>query len=134
MKEIKANIVIQRPREVAFNFTINPRNTPKWIEWISLEEANEVPIKLGTLYTSHDKSGKKHELKVTELEPGEMFSMSTLDDSLHVRYTFKSLNLDSCSLEYFVWASTGEIPVSFTQQSVWAILNKLAQIMEEHKL
>ena len=57
MRENKIAIKIKRPVSEVFDFTTNPRNTPKWIESIAEEKANELPIRVGTIYRNKNKDG-----------------------------------------------------------------------------
>jgi hypothetical protein len=49
MKENKVVVKINRSASDVFSFTINPSNTPKWIEDIDREETNEWPVKIGII-------------------------------------------------------------------------------------
>ena len=50
MKENKIIVVINKPIEEVFEFTINPKSTPLWISSIQEEIAEEYPPKIGTQY------------------------------------------------------------------------------------
>lgn len=130
VKDIKLAITINRPAHEAFDFTLNPENTPKWIDGIVKEQANETPIKLGTIYKNQDQEGNWREFEITAYKPGMMFEMTKKDDNHHVKYTFKPLNNNQCELEYFVWADGNELTGAFTQETIQKILHKLKNIIE----
>jgi hypothetical protein len=46
------SIIINKPISEVFAFTINPQNTPKWIECIIEEKVNRYPISVGTEYSN----------------------------------------------------------------------------------
>jgi hypothetical protein len=58
MKTNKLTIRISKPVSEVFDFTINPQNTPRWIDFIVEETVDGKEIKLGTRYTNRDKDGK----------------------------------------------------------------------------
>ena len=130
MTEIRETITINRPVHEVFEFTLNPENTPKWVDGVAQERANEHPAKLGTIYQSQGQDGSWIELEITGYEPNERFVMSRKDSDLHVQYTFKSTDSDGCELEYYVWADSGKLSGPFTEQTVRRILKKLKEIIE----
>lgn len=124
MKELKQTIVINKPIEEVFTFTINPANTSKWVESIVTEQTNEWPVKLGAIYRSQNRAGEWAELELTALEPNKAFTMRMVDGS-EVRYSFTAPNTDITKLDY-VWASDGLLDASFLD----SILTKLKTVIE----
>ena len=49
MKENRISIIINKPVQEVFTFTIDPNNTPKWIDGIKEEQISEQPVKIGTI-------------------------------------------------------------------------------------
>ena len=68
MKTNKLNIRINKPISEVFDFTINPQNTPRWIDFIVEETIDSREIKLGTRYTNRDKDGKINLYELTKFE------------------------------------------------------------------
>ncbi|HUC89888.1 MAG TPA: NUDIX domain-containing protein [Patescibacteria group bacterium] len=133
MKDIKLTVTINRPVRQVFDFTINPENTPKWIDGVVKEQASETPAKLGTVYKSQGRDGSWRELKISGFEPGTVFTMDEKDSGIHVKYTFKPLGDNQCGLEYCVWADNGDICEPFTQDNLQGILQKLKNVIEAPK-
>lgn len=128
MKDLTLKIEINKSAKDIFDFTLNPQNTPKWIDFITVEETNEWPPKLGTIY--RNKSGDDaewSELELSEYDPYKRFTMSKRDGSYNVRYTFTPLAEDRTELEYYEWTDKDELSVPFTMEP----LEKLKQILEE---
>jgi uncharacterized protein YndB with AHSA1/START domain len=124
MKKIEQTIVINKPIEEVFNFTINPENTPKWVESIASEQTDEWPVKIGTIYRSQNQFGESAELELIAFEPNRTFAMRMSDGS-EVRYTFSVQNTNKTSLDY-IWASDGRLDAFFLDK----ILKKLKSVIE----
>ena len=127
MNKKRLTIIIEKPVTEVFDFTVNPENTPKWIDGIALEETNETPPKLGTIYRNKSKDGSWNEYKMTALEPGEMFELTRVDGNYHVRYTFTTTQDGHCNFEYYEWVDEGELDDTVSQQ----VLEKLKRVMEQ---
>jgi hypothetical protein len=128
MKDLKLSIDIDKPAKEIFEFTLNPKNTPKWIDFIMIEETNEWPPKLGTVYRNRGElSTAWSELEVTEYMQDKVFTMSRKDGSFRVRYVLTALTPGSTRLDYYEWTDKGELSQPFTMEP----LMKLKRIMEE---
>ncbi len=128
MRDVRLNIAIYRPAQEVFDFTLNPKNTPKWIGGIVKEQTNETPTKLGTIYKNQDREGNWNEYEITAYEPGIMFVLSRKDGSYHVRYTLTPIDDNQCELEYYEWTDSGDLDEPFTQEP----LQKLKDVLENN--
>ncbi len=127
MKDKRLKIVINKPVSEVFDFTVNPDNTPKWIDGIVTEETNETPPKIGTIYRNKGKGGNRNEYKMTAFEQDKMFELSRINSNYHVRYTFTPTDDGGCEFEYYEWVDEDELDNTFSQD----VLEKLKSIMEQ---
>lgn len=127
MKENKLTIIINKPAQEVFEFTLDPTNTPKWIDGVAVEEANETPVKVGTIYRNRGDEAAWTEYVLTLYEPFKTFILSKKDSNYHVKYTLTPLGENECEFEYYEWVSYGELEDVFPQ----VYLEKLKEIMEE---
>lgn len=127
MKEQKFSITIKKPIKDIFAFTIDPKNTPKWINTIISEQTNEWPPKLGTIYKNQNIAGDWRQLKITTFEQDKMFILSD-NNGMHIRYSFTSLDANRTELEYTLWIDKGELKILMTIN----LLKKLKKIIEKN--
>jgi hypothetical protein len=130
MKEIKQKVAIDQPAQKVFGFTINPANTPKWIDSIIKEQASESPAKLGTVFKNQDRNGNWSGYEITAYQQNVMFVMSKRNGDYHVKYKLKPLANNRCELEYSVWVDTGSLNERFTQDMLHNLLQKLKDTIE----
>lgn len=126
MKDNKLTVQINKPVSEVFAFTVNPNNTPLWVDTIVYEESNEWPIKAGSVYRNKNKQGKWSEYDITSFEENKSFVFSLRGSSYHVRYTFKTIPNNNTELEYYEWVDNGELSEPFTLET----LQKLKLIIE----
>ena len=127
MKDKRLTIVINKPVSEVFSFTTNPEYTAKWIDGIVLEETNETPPKLGTIYRNKGESGNWNEYEMTAFVEYKMFELSRINGNYHVRYTFMPADEGQCQFEYYEWVDEGELDDTFSQE----VLEKLKNTMEQ---
>lgn len=127
MNDIKLTIQINKPVSDIFAFTINPKNTPRYVDSIVIEETNEWPVRLGTIYRNKRKNSEWAEYEITEFKENKMFEMSKKDAGLVVRYTFTPIDSNTTELEYYVRMDTGDLDESFIRD----IIEKLKIILEK---
>ena len=125
-KDNKLTIQINKPVSEVFNFLLNPKNTPLWIDSIVKEVTNEWPVKVGSKYRNQNKEGVWSEYMVLSLDPNNSFEFIKSDNNYHVRYTLISTDNNKTKLEYYEWVKDGEIDGAFTQD----ILEKLKSVLE----
>ena len=129
MKENKIIVVINKPIEEVFEFTINPKSTPLWISSIQEEIAEEYPPKIGTQYKNRGEGNNWDFYKVWEFEKDKLFLLSNLEEDYFVKYTYKKINKNRTEMEYFEWVSSGELKKPFTED----VLERLKLVLENKK-
>ncbi len=128
MKENKIIIIIDKPVKEVFDFTTNPKNTPKWLASVSEEIAEEYPPKIGTVYKNRFKNSDWNFYKVTEFQKNKIFTLSDPEGNYFVRYTYAGLGENKTKMEYFEWMKKGELKSPFTKD----ILQKLKLVLEKN--
>ena len=126
MKENKITIIINKPIEEVFEFTINPKNTPLWIHSIAEEVSEEYPPKINTRYKNRGKDSDWNVYKVVEFRKNKIFTLTELDGNYSVKYTYNRLGENKTEMTYFEWVKKGEIQNPFTQK----IIDKLKSAIE----
>jgi len=126
VKELKLVIQIHCPTKDIIDFCLDPKNTPKWIHSIVIEQTNEWPPRVGTIYRNQNINGVWSEYKVVTFKE-DMFELLSTTSTYHVRYTLRPLDTVTSELEYFEWMEEGELAQPFTLD----ILKKLKTVLEQ---
>lgn len=126
MKDLRLTVRINKPAKEIFEFTLNPTNTPLWIDSVVKEVADSSPPKIGTVYQNWNAAGEMNEYKVTRYEPFKVFQLDATHQDYKVRYTYTSISEKETELEYYEWSESGQLHTPFMQE----ILEKLKQVME----
>ena len=125
-KENRISVVINKPISEVFEFTINPENTPKWIEYIKDEQVNERPIKIGTIYRNTNNGKDWDAYRVVEFDKNKLFTLKKRGSSYQVSYIYESLGASQTKLTYFEQDEKGlKDPFSVR------VLEKLKSVIEE---
>jgi hypothetical protein len=125
MQHNKLSITIDSTVSEVFDFTINPINTPRWIEHLLIEECSEYPPRLGTVYRNKGAAESWSEYSVSGFEPNQTFELLAKDGNYHVRYTYTEAGKGT-AMEYLEWVNEGDLDLPFTQD----VLEKLKRVME----
>lgn len=133
MKENRLTTILNVPATFAFNFSLNPENTPKWVNSITKEVSSEYPPMIGTVYKSWDEDGAVTEYEVTELIENNSFTLSQKGGSYSVRYTFKPLPDDHTEFTYHEWVSSGELKHPFDQPTLMELKKIIEQEFYSHR-
>jgi hypothetical protein len=127
MRDIKLTIQINKPLSEVFAFTINPKNTPSYVDSIIVEETSEWPVKKGATYRNKRENSEWSEYEVTEFKENEIFELRKKNDDTIVRYTFKPINNKITELEYYVQTKAGGLE----EASIRNIVEKLKIVLEK---
>lgn len=126
MKENRLTVRIKKPALEVFRFTINPQNTPQWIDSLVGENINTPEVGVGTTYTNINEKGERGEYVVSQFELGKIFTLDSLTSTYHVKYTCTPISESETELEYFEWVDDGELQEPLGQET----LNKLKSLLE----
>ena len=126
MKELKLYIQINKSSREVFDFTTNPRNTPKWIESIVKEETSQEEVSVGTVYKNYDKEGSVNEYIVSIFEPNSCFQLNAVHQDYKVKYSYREITPTYTELEYHEWSESGQLHTPFMQE----IMDNLKVVME----
>ncbi len=129
MKDKRLKIINNQPSDVVFNFTLDPKNTPKWIDGIEQEITSEWPVKIGSIYRNQGSNGDWNEYELVDVEKDKTFTLSQKNGDYSVRYTFDSQKDNSTEFEYYEWVDTGELDDTVSQKT----LEKLKEVIESEK-
>jgi len=92
---------------------------------VVIEQTNEWPVKIGSVYRSKNTTGTWSKLIVTALEENKIFFLARDDNNFQVKYTFAKIDPDLTELEYEV-NSKEKIETPFIVE----ILDNLKKVLE----
>lgn len=129
LKSNSLTVIIKKPIAEVFKFTIDPKNTSKWVNGIKIEETNEWPPRIGTIYQNRGSIGSWNVYKVSKYQINKEFELIKQDNSTyHVNYSYFSLPNKSTKLVYHEWVTTGTIASPMTQNE----MNRLKEVITEN--
>lgn len=108
MDKNRLSILIRKPIDEVFSFSLESDNVPKWINGIHEEIPSERPVKIGTKLRNIgvDKDSDWNEYEIIEFDPPKSFTLKQLNGDYSVRYTF-SKTVGGTNFEYFEWSESG---------------------------
>jgi uncharacterized protein YndB with AHSA1/START domain len=126
MHSKRYTITIDKPVAEVFTATLDPKNTPLWLDGITEEQASDSPAKLGTRYKNRGTFGVWSEYTITAFEQNVTFTLSRNDGAYHVKYSFKPINDNQTRFEYFEWEDAGKLENPMPEEAI----HKLKQLIE----
>ena len=126
MRENKLSVLINKPVGEVFAFTVNPKNTPLWVDSIIEEKTSWWPIAIGSVYENRSKGGKWSAYTVVGFKENRLLELVSGDKNYHVKYTYKAIGNQASELEYYEWVDEGELDRPFTLR----VLEKLKSLLE----
>jgi len=115
MHESLLSIKINTSVENLFDFTINPDNTHKWIEWIKKEWVEWEKIQIWSIYKCESWNGNISASEVVNLIPNSLFHIKSLDSHFEVIYFYTRIDNNQSILNYYQFMSD-KTPLS---KSLW---------------
>ena len=103
MQSNRLTITLKNSAQAVFEFYINPRNTPLWLDFILSETTSEWPIRVGTIYENQNTAGIWSEYSVAALVAHKLFELDAQDGNYHVPYTHRVIDIQTSELEYLEW-------------------------------
>ena len=96
MKTNEIRISINAPRSEVFEFTIEPKNTPLWIDSVTEETINTKQIRLGTIY-----SNVYGDLEVTDYDSHVFFELTNKKTTYVCSYSYRKIDETTTEIIYF---------------------------------
>lgn len=121
MQQNTIKVIINKSIEEVFEFTINPRNTHLWIDWISEEISDKYPPKIWTQYKNRWKNTNRDYYEVVEFQENKVFTLSDLQWNYHVKYTYTSIDKNITEMIYHEWMQDWDLPNPFTEKTLLAL-------------
>lgn len=127
MKSNKLTVKLNKPAGDVFAFVTNPKNSPKWMDFIVYEESSDYPPKVGTSYRNKDTDGQWYDYEVTAVEKDKLFELSQAEWGFHVRYTLTPVGANSTKFDFHEWVDKDELDELEKQET----LERLKKVIEE---
>ncbi len=102
VKRNTLEIEIDRPVGEVFAYTTDPSHTHEWVEGITHETVDTVPVQVGSVYEND--FGR---LVVSAFEQDSVFELTSDDGTYVVRYEYGAVNDTSTNLRYIEWHVDG---------------------------
>lgn len=127
MKQKIITIEINKSPAEVFAFTIDPKNTPLWVDSIVSEKTSEWPVRVGTIYENKNTHDQINKYLVIDFEKDIRFEFLQQGSTYHVKYNFEPLNSGKkAKLIYHEWVEQGQLEEPFTLK----ILEQLKHVLE----
>ena len=123
MKTEERRVIIDAEPKEVFEFTVEPKNTPKWIDAAGEERINTEQIGLGTVY-----SNNYGDLKVTDYERDKFFELTNEATSYRCSYTYRKLDDGATELTYFEYMQDGS---ELTEPMKEKYFERLKEVLEK---
>jgi hypothetical protein len=128
MNKSELKIIINKSISEVFDFTINPENTPKWLDSIKEEKIDTDIIGVGTKYQNTGDGKNWSEYICTEYKKYELFELAEVGGHYRVKYFYKKISESETELTYLEFIDDG---VSYLQNPLnIKSLEMLKSVME----
>ena len=122
MKTNEIRITIESPPEKVFEYTIEPKNTPLWIDSARIETVDTEQINLGTNYINN-----YGVLTVTDYDRNKFFELINQKTGYVCSYSYRKVNDNETELIYFEYMQDeSKLADPMKQES----FHKLKEILE----
>ena len=106
MKTNEIRIIIDASCRDVFEFTLEPKNTPQWIDDVEEETISTQQIALGTIY-----SNSFGNMEVTDYERDKFFELTNKKTGVICSHSYRPINDTQTELTYFEYVQDGsELP------------------------
>lgn len=129
MRENLLSIKINKNIYEVFNFTINPENTHKWIDFIDKEWIEWEKIEKWIIYKNSN-NWDINTYKLINFEENKIFHLKNINSKYEVIYFYNKINENETILNYYEFMSDwNNLEWLFEQKT----LIKLKNILENNK-
>lgn len=127
MKQNKISIIINKPLSEVFNFTIDPKSTPNWIDSIKEEIVDISNIGVGVKYKNTNNGKDWTEYVCSEFKKNSIFELKQINSFYIVKYLYEEVENNKTLLTYIEWMSdNSDLKDVFGYKN----LEKLKMVME----